>query len=366
MTLHTFNPEHDIALAFGQDNFTAPHAGRQLRHDLGWIPLLWAEKDDYVLVDDVDYCLNSISHQKQLLAKNRDNEVLQHPQKALCNVSSVRPDKIDVWGWDLAVRARLHRAGIDKEMLPTTQQIDDIRELSHRRCAAVLLASLRNTIANETLIGEAHECSTKNEIDELLASWKHIVMKAPWSSSGRGIRFVIEQKSPSLEGWMKNILLSQHSVMVEPYYNKVKDFGMEFSSDGLGHISYLGLSLFHTTNGAYTGNLLATEPRKLEEMERYIPCSLLDIVQQHVCQALGETIGKKYAGPFGIDMMICASPTNDKFLLHPCVEINLRRTMGHVAISLTNLINHTHDADIVKVMRIVYDDNQYKLKIEKL
>ena len=53
MTLHIFNPEHDIALASGLSNFTAPHAGRQLRHDLGFIPAIWADEDDVIMVDDV-------------------------------------------------------------------------------------------------------------------------------------------------------------------------------------------------------------------------------------------------------------------------------------------------------------------------
>ena len=46
MTLHIFNPEHDIALASGLANFTAPHAGRQLRHDLGFLPAIWAQEGD--------------------------------------------------------------------------------------------------------------------------------------------------------------------------------------------------------------------------------------------------------------------------------------------------------------------------------
>ena len=48
MTLHIFNPEHDLALASNLKNFTSPHAGRQLRHDLAWIPALWAEKGEKV------------------------------------------------------------------------------------------------------------------------------------------------------------------------------------------------------------------------------------------------------------------------------------------------------------------------------
>ena len=50
MKLHIFNPEHDIALASNLSNFTAPHAGRQLRSDLGFLPALWAKEGDRILV----------------------------------------------------------------------------------------------------------------------------------------------------------------------------------------------------------------------------------------------------------------------------------------------------------------------------
>ena len=40
-----------------------------------------------------------------------------------------------------------------------------------------------------------------------------------------------------------------------------------------------------------------------------------------------------YRGPLGIDMMLVrpAAPSSAP-LLHPCIEVNLRRTMGHVAL----------------------------------
>ena len=38
MRLHIFNPEHDIALAADMERFTAPHAGRQMRASLGFLP----------------------------------------------------------------------------------------------------------------------------------------------------------------------------------------------------------------------------------------------------------------------------------------------------------------------------------------
>ena len=154
--------------------------------------------------------------------------------------------------------------------------------------------------------------------------------------------------------------------MAEPYYNKVIDFGMEFESDGKGNVRYLGLSLFHTQNGAYTGNVLASETAKEEMMSRYLSPTLLQTVREEICRRLGLSFNGKYCGPFGVDMMVCASQnekgnmrSDDCFLLHPCVEINLRRTMGHVALALSPL-----DDDIRHVMRISYSENVYKLTIQ--
>ena len=367
MTLHIFNPEHDIALASGLDNFTAPHAGRQLRHDLGWLPALWAQKDDYILVDDADFAYRKASKHKPLSSCGRVTYECRQfltwkPSESLRNI-----DRIEVWGWDSAIKSHLQRIGISEQLLPSHQQLEEIRLLSHRRTSARLLRSLCGTLKDLRLVGEAQECTSTEEIDAGIERWKTIVLKAPWSSSGRGIRFINEKKSASVEGWIRNLLSHQGSIMMEPYYNKVKDFGMEFMADGNGNISYLGLSLFHTANGAYQGNLLATEQRKRTEMSNYIPSETLDTVERTICQQLGSIIGNRHEGPFGIDMMVVGSDNADEgFLLHPCVEINLRRTMGHAALALTRLVNPNNDDDVMRVMRIVYEDNQYKLKIEKL
>ena len=90
-------------------------------------------------------------------------------------------------------------------------------------------------------------------------------------------------------------------------------------------------------------------------MGRYVSLDLLDTVSQQVAQQLD--LGD-YRGPFGIDMMVVRG--DDGFLLHPCVEINLRRTMGHVALSLS-----PDDDEILRVMQISYD-NRYKLSVRQM
>ena len=102
------------------------------------------------------------------------------------------------------------------------------------------------------------------EVEQALRIYQQIVIKAPWSSSGRGIRFIDKELNEYQRRWIQNVIASQGSVVIESFCHKVKDFGMEFESDGQGHVRCLGLSIFHTQNGAYIGNILASEEEKQE------------------------------------------------------------------------------------------------------
>ena len=345
--LYVFNPEHDLALAANLSNFTAPHAGRQLRHDLGYLPALWAGDDDLILVDDVETAVRAYGRLRAKVG-GTPKKFINASQLANEDITDVEP-----WGWDLALRAFLKRKGVDA--VPTEQQIEVIRDLSHRKHAIDLLRQLQLP----GTIGDSCCADTIFEIRDELKRHGKVVVKAPWSSSGRGVRFLTVAFDEYQERWIKNIVKSQGCVVVEPYYNKVKDFGMEFMSDGNGQVTYLGLSLFHTKNGAYTGNLIATEEDKQELISNYIPAGLLADVRVKICQYMGEKLKDKYLGPFGVDMMLVSTADKDGFLLHPCVEINLRRTMGHVALAIRPFAD-----GFTRVMRIEYTD-KYKMHVVK-
>ena len=345
MKLLVFNPEHDLALAANLSNFTAPHAGRQLRADLGFIPAIWAAANDFVLVENVE------DAERRFLRLTRRPFGRFIAKDLLCKLQF---SAVDVWGWDLAIRAYLLRWGVEAVVMPTVTQIDAIRQLSHRRHAMQLLESLQMP----GTIGRSCETDQMEMIADRLHRGEHLVVKAPWSSSGRGVRFMEGDMNIYDNGWVRHVIEKQGSVMVEPYYNKVKDFGMEFVSDGKGLVSYVGLSLFQTSNGAYTGNILASEDEKEHMISRYISVDLLKAIRQKICTLMGVLLKDRYAGAFGIDMMVVRRDDGDGFLLHPCVEINLRRTMGHVAISLTE-----HCSGLPKLMRIEYNSNVYKIRI---
>jgi hypothetical protein len=59
-----------------------------------------------------------------------------------------------------------------------------------------------------------------------------------------------------------------------------------------------------------------------------------------------------YVGPFGVDMM--ALPDGK---VHPCVELNLRKTMGHVALNISKKIAEPG------MMRILFQSGHYALHI---
>ena len=348
MNLHIFNPEHDIALGYNRKHLTIPHTVQELRMNLGWLPAIWASDGDVVLVDDAPFSIKAATHWHGSKA-----EVLFLSQEEL---KGIQFDAVVPWGWDSTLCDRLEKAGVSKEILPSEEALKEIRQLSNRRTANKVLLALREELRDITC-GDSAYVTTSEEGRELLREWKHIVVKSPWSCSGRGIRYIEEEPSPSQKGFIHNVMKTQGGMMVEPYYNKVMDFGMEFKIDIDGHVDYLGLSLFHTVNGAYTGNLLATETEKREMLARYIDMSIIDIIRECASLHCQNLLKDKYMGPFGIDMMIVKHKNRTHFLVHPCVEINLRRTMGHVALSIP-----TSALEPKRVMTIEHDVN-YCLKV---
>lgn len=356
MTLHVFNPEHDLALASGLSNFTAPHAGRRLRADLGYLPALWAGADDCVLVEHVGQARQAWGRLRARVG-GRPCQFVDKSQLGRLDISRVEP-----WGWDLPLRSSLIRHGVSPGACASEAEIADIRQCSHRRMAVRVQECLRMV--------PSVEVSSLEAVSRLLtpdsSSPSLLVIKAPWSSSGRGVRFVDSAHFDHFRGWIANVIRQQGSVMVEPYRPKVKDFGMEFEMQPDGMANYLGLSLFTTHNGAYAGNVIASEDDKRDMISRYVPASSVDIVRAKVMDALREVLGRRYVGPLGVDMMIVSHPSVDGFLIHPCVEINLRRTMGHVAIAMANAHSLLEEISFPpREMQITLSD-KYRIHINRL
>ena len=351
MKLHVFNPEHDMALASGMEHMTLPHAIQEFKTNLGFLPALWADNGDFVLVDDVLFALKAVSQLRKPHA-----EVLFVTPDDLKNLVFT---EVSPWGWDKAVRATLAGAGLQADVLPSDGYLSCVKSLSDRRRTSKVLEYLRCGREDVTC-GESWLCASLDEVERYRLCYGKIVVKAPWSSSGRGVKYVDRGFSPSLSGWVANVVARQGGVMVEPYYRKVKDFALEFCSDGGGNVSYCGVSVFKTDKSSYSGNLIATEDEKLSALFKFLPENLFFDVIGRYESYFSKGLFCRYKGLLGVDMMVVASDDGRGFLLHPCVEINVRRTMGHVAGSFK-----PSPTDPVQYMHIVHDVN-YRLKFDNL
>lgn len=350
MKLHIFNPEHEMALAYDKCNITLPHAIQEFKNNLSFIPALWADDGDCVLTDDIPFALKALSR----VRKPHADVLFLAPME----IKDVCFDEICPWGWDKSVKMQLIACGVDASLLPTDDLLLNIRELSGRQQTVSLLKILRENIEALTC-GESFFIVDLQDLQSALERYNHIVVKAPWSSSGRGVRYIEKGNTDvSTLGWIRNVIKSQGGIMAEPYYNKLRDFAMEFYSYGDGTVDYRGLSVFNTEKGSYTGNLIASDSRKREIISRYISDETLTVIKERIINYFSIQLKNVYRGPFGVDMMIVQGNDGKGFLLHPCVEVNLRMTMGHVANAL-----HTLPDGHEEVMRIVHDVN-YQLKSE--
>ena len=316
-----FNPEHDLALANGDAHYLAPRNIREMAHDLA--PLM-----DYLAWDTP-------------------------------------------WGWDAAVVSHLHKSGIPRQELPTDTMLAALRTRSERITAHHL--QLQMLPLSVHLTGESYVCRSLDDIKTYATQHSHLLLKAPLSGSGKGLRHLnLNDNHPSsrrstsaltstfkkIESWADALIRRHGYLTAEPYYDKVQDFAIEFIvADGQCH--FIGYSLFTTDDhGRYDSNLLLSDADIEARLSEYIPHSVLHDVRHFVEGHTGlivpaEWDTSRFPITFGIDMMIVNDrgqqstvdgqhpirpdgnsqlrTHNSQFKLHPCVEINLRANMGIIA-----------------------------------
>ena len=312
MRLLYFNPETEYALASGASFYTPPLVVEAMRRANQLLPEKWGTPGDVILVDDANnlnsgFRLVDWSMLKRLFEENNDI-------------------KVEPWGWNKALMRRFLDHDVPASCLPDDTTIEMIRQLAHRRTTVVL-----NSKWNE-MVGERHridlpvELFSETECVDFLRDHKGCWMKAPWSSSGRGvINTAADMSEEQVRQWCRGIIRRQGSVLAEIGASRLADFATEWSIEK-GVARYLGLSCFNTSNrGKYISNELHPQSlltRRFNE-ESTIKLGRVVEIQKNIIQNTFES----YTGPLGIDMLIQTDG-----LLRPFVEVNLRRTMGMLSI----------------------------------
>lgn len=319
--LYLFNPENDLALAHGGHNYCAPKNVARLR-DLGsFLPFWVASKNDYIFCPQINHdWAHKTCEQFDLQGKIFDSSEYPH---------DIQPVP---WGWSISAVDHFMRIGMPSDYMPDEAAIRRIREISHRHTSVCINRRLGSSGINIPPL--PIETSSVQDIDAARQRFGRFIIKAPWSSSGRGIVDSATLADHELKRQAAGIIRHQGGIIIEKHLEKFLDFAMLFTiRDGI--VSYKGLSVFFNhRESSYSGNLLAPQDYLLSELTKYVDAGHLNEIQAALTGILQEIIGMDYNGWFGIDMMVYK--TNDRdAMIAPCIELNLRMTMGVIALSLS-------------------------------
>lgn len=328
MKLYVFNPDTDMALANNEENYMAPASARRMAQDLALLPVWYAQPGSAVLAPSA-YNVDYLQKMKELFPLSV--QLVTEPELPDYADSQVMP-----WGWNPSFRKRMLKGGILERKLPAPGDLRKYRELASRAYGlAISLAfefnkTVEYTCGYHRLIeGDGKGEFTDSVIKDFTDGY---VFKSMWSGSGKGLRWCRHGLTKSTADWCNRELDEHGAIIAEPIYNKVGDFALEFYSDGQGKVLFTGYSRFISDeNGVYRGNVLTSDAEVEQWVQQYVPFQAFIRIREHLQKALEMIYSEHYAGPLGVDMMICLAQEGYPYAIHPHVEVNLRTTMGMVA-----------------------------------
>ena len=341
--IYYFNPTCEYAVANETTSWQPNRLLQKMEEDLGILPLFFTQPHDVVLIRKMP---------GNNFLQKMENQGIPLPrfvllQEALKNkLNGEKLNRLLPWGWSPAMHKLL---GPLKEncssgflQSPVARWEHVHREFYSKRFALTILQNLLPLLPGEKTMSLQmlpEVVTSQTEIENLIERWKKLMVKAPWSSSGRGLQPIT--KTPVVpKVWEKlmGIVNEQGYAIAEPLLDKVLDMALQFDLKQ-GKISYVGRSIFLTDQkGQYQGNFLNSMPENILPETKQMAEELPDMLVSHLKKILGESpLPQHYEGHFGVDTLIYRD-TDGKLRANPCLEINLRQNMGLLSLQVEKLI----------------------------
>lgn len=309
--------------------------------DLATLPLYFAEENDLVVVPQLpnaDFInrLQSIGIAPPAFVTEK--ELLKNPPSEI--------KKLCPWGWSPAVHKRLDslkpNCSAEFKASPVFNWKSEYRELYTKKFALQLLTQLIKKYPSQHFISaeEVSEvCKTRDQIEDLLAKWDKLMVKAPWSSSGRGLQ-PITKKPIHPKVWEKllGIINEQGYAIVEAFQNKQLDLAFQFELQK-GAVKYLGISNFSADKkGQYLGNSLNGLPTELDVEVKSFAEEISELIVPALIKEISKSeLAKNFEGYFGVDTLIFRDKKGT-LKVNPCLEVNVRYNMGLLSLYLEKLV----------------------------
>ena len=343
--IYIFNPTCEYAVANGRNSWHPNKLLQKMESDLETLPMFFAKQEDFVLVNKLP-SQKFIESLKQLQITT-PNFITNKKYQSNFDFINIKKNRLLPWGWSPAMHKRLSllktSCSKDFKKSPICNWKPEYRDLYSKKFAIGILKTLISEYPNKSFITQnsiAEICTTQKDFETVIQRWGKIMVKAPWSSSGRGLQPILK---PTIHQklWAKllGIVNNQGYAIVEPYLNKILDLAFIFELKR-GKVIFCGTSNFITNNkGQYIGNNLNGLPNKIDK-------EVLDFskkIPQKVIKPLIQVIENSdlvlyYEGYFGVDTLIYKDK-NGHLKINPCLEINVRQNMGLLSLQLEKLIH---------------------------
>lgn len=317
--LFFFNPDCELAIANGSKYYMPPANIVRMKEELSFLPAYMAANGDYILT------------------KERAGVVFKQSRKNIFNMdyrevvweelNGLPIEAVEPWGWSPQVCHLLgNLEGVEK-WTPERKELYSRKKA--QECLEKLLLLL--PFVEKNILSQV--CFSMAEIEKCVSNGKYIV-KAPWSSSGKGLLMVEGTLAVKEKEWLGGMLRRQGYLMVEKLLDKTYDFAMEFYSDGQ-KVDFIGFSEFYTgESGEYRGNYVGPQQHIRKRLAEYLEEAVFNDLKKQITKTLSGLLSPDYKGYFGVDLMIYRNDSGN-FCLQPCIEINLRYNMGIVALFLS-------------------------------
>ena len=384
--IHYFNPGHESAVLADNPYYTPPASVCKIMADLALLPAWYGKENDCVIINETTEASRFLlslpqeirpsvipvapfvgTHLQSIVGVDLQSAPLHAPFVDV-DLQSASFQFLEAAPWGLSPHSiRVFETLINstnlKSLKPLTPQSILIptwnkthKTLTSRQTALTCLSTIRSLLPEHfERLTLPRFCSSIAEIKQFMTDHPPpYLLKTPYSCSGRGL-FRLQSRDLDLQAsrWIEGAINKQGIVSIEQALDKVLDFAMEFVSDGEGHIRFEGLAVFSTlSKGAYAGNLLGRQDQLERHLTTFIPASHLREIQETVTSVLTEVFSHDYRGYIGVDMLIYRH--NHNFAIHPCIEINVRYTMGLVALQISDKWVHpsSHGQLIINCHRV--------------
>lgn len=336
-----FNPTCELAIANGSFSYMPPKLLRDFESDCSVLPFLFASPGDCILTE-----------RKPTPAFTSRLGDLNFPVPAFLSLKEAASREtwghLYPWGWSPATHFYLkelkdHCCPVFKES-PVFNWQEKHKLLFERSTSLEFLYTLLENHAREFFIQREHTGIRVNsvyEVEQLLTGHKGLVLKAPLSSSGRGIQMIRKGSlNASNKQWISGVLNQQKYLVAEPFLDKLADLSFQFKITDQGGPDYLGYSVFETnSNGQYKGTMIRPEIARLFPMEiaDRVKFMIEQTAEQLTLNLKHSIFTHEHRGYLGIDAMIYHE--GEAIKMQPCIEINSRMNMGILAKQIEKYIH---------------------------